>query len=143
MASSEYQPTELDHIFKCLCDIIEKHLDFDNFYLLFSTPSGLIKGQWYPYNSILNSEVEIWSDDFLKNQELLIDKCLYHTFAEIIHSEDNENHLPISPQVTYKDVLCLKDVTLYSNGKQPLRPSFLLFTSNITGFSLVDKNFKP
>lgn len=137
-----YKLTGLDHIFNELYGILEEYLKDEDYYLLFSTPSGLIKGKWYPYNSVLNPDSEFWSKDFLENQELLVDKCLYETFCEKNHKDKNKDYELTLPDITYKDILCLKDVTLYQGKKEVHLPTYLLFTANITGFSLVDKNFK-
>lgn len=135
---------ELEHIFVELLDIMETHLKNDDLYLLFFTATGLVKGKWYPYNSIINPEPEIAFHDFKSNQELLIDKCLFEELSEKLFAENNKEYGDLTlPNVSYKDVLCLKDVTLYLNNKTVQLPSFLLFTPNIIGFSLVDKTFKP
>lgn len=142
--NKKYKLKEQEHIFNELLNIINTHLKNDDLYLLFSTASGLIKGKWYPYNSFVNPESEIWAHDFKENQELLIDKCLYEAVAEKIFAEKNKSYGELTlPDITYKDVLCLKEVTIYSDNREVKLPSFLLFTPNIIGFSLVDKTFKP
>ncbi len=135
--------SELEHIFLELLDIKIEYFNNEDFYFLFTTNSGLIKGKWYPYKSIVNPASEISTCDLKENQELIIDKCLYEAFAEKNYAKKNLAYGKLTlPDITYKDVLCLKDVTIYSGNKKISLPSFLLLTSNITGFSLIDKNFK-
>lgn len=134
---------ELEHIFIELSTIKIQHFNNEDFYFLFTTNSGLIKGKWYPYKSIVNPASEIAACDLKENQELIIDKCLYEAFVEKNHAKKNIAYGELTlPDIAYKDVLCLKDVTIYSGNKEINLPSFLLLTSNITGFSLIDKNFK-
>lgn len=140
----KYVFKELDHIFESLYQIQKKYFNNEDLYLLFLTSTGLVKGKWYPYNSCLSPDTEILSDDFFKNQELLVDFCNYETLCERVHAETDKDYGDlILPDVTYKDIICLKDVTLYSQDREIHLPSFLLFTPNIAGFSIVKKNFKP
>lgn len=135
---------EMQHIFESLYQIQKEYLDGEDLDILFLTSTGLVKGKWYPYNSSLNPDAEIWSDDFLKNQELLVDYCNYQALCERAHADKDKSYGELTlPNISYKDIICLKDVTLYLQDKEVYLPSFLLFTPNITGFSLVEKNFKP
>lgn len=136
--------SEVEHIFNQLYIIMKNHLKKKNFYILFSTKSGLIKGKWYPFTSIVDPELEIVPDTFLENQELIIDSCLHEYISEDFHIQKHPEYGEATiPFISYKDVLCLKDVTLYVQDKEIHLPSYILFTNTIMGFSLVKKNFKP
>ena len=131
-------------------DYFVKKYDTKKQCLLVSTQSAIIKGNLSFVSNLKNKmkplNFKVYTDDhsnFINwhNTSAIHDRISYFSLSmdEIKPFHEAE----LDPIIHYDDVIIINDATIYSNGMKFSVKSHIVFTSSITGVSVVSKDYEP
>lgn len=118
--------------------------------LLITTETAIIKGDISFISNLKNKMKPLDFEVYIKDHSNFIqwhnasaanDRVKY--FSLPINKMKPFHEAELDPIIHYDDVVVVNNATIYSNNMKFNVKSHIIFTSSITGMSVIDKNYEP